>query len=145
MRDALTTRLSEALMAVAEELATTAVAGRVFVPEGTAVRAGRISLSKLIPAGTEVAVAVGFTTACWVGPAGASVPPLGRLVHHARARIDAKGRLNLDRRVRAYLDVPDPACFEVAVVSAVDVAGVVLIPIHDFARRLEDLTRDDRR
>ena len=54
------------------------------------------------------------------------------------APFDARGRVVLDRRARAYLAVADPAAFD-AVVLAPSGGGLLLVPVEGFDRRVEAL------
>jgi hypothetical protein len=65
-----------------------------------------------LPLGGLVAVVAGFRTVCWLGESDRSVPDLGRLAYRGVTRVDRRGRVVLDRRVRAWLGVPTPEVFE---------------------------------
>lgn len=127
--------------AVLAELLAGAVAGiaapsaPALTPTGVPVGRGRIGLGRHRAHlhGGDLAVAAGFATACWVGRASASPPPLGRLVWRGATALDVRGRLTLPREARAYLAPASPAAFEVVVV-AVD-GGLLLIPTDGGARR----------
>ena len=84
-------------------------------------------------------VAVGVASAVWLGPPGAASPNLGRLGYRSESRIDERGRIVLDVRVRSWLGVADAAAFEVVAVSA-DPVGVLVVPVEDFARRWQALS-----
>lgn len=79
--------------------------------------------------------AVGFGLACWLGPDAGAAPPLGRLWHRGGLGVDGRGRVRLDRRVRAYLDVGRPERFEVVPVPFQ--GGVLLVPVEGFHARWE--------
>ena len=81
----------------------------------------------------------GFASAAWVGPPTASAPHLGRLAYRSETRVDERGRLLLDFRVRDWLGVADPLAFEVVVVPA-EAGGLLIVPVEDFAHRWEAIT-----
>jgi hypothetical protein len=87
-----------------------------------------------------VAAVAGFGTVCWLGESDRSVPDLGRLAYRGVTRVDRRGRVVLDRRVRAWLGVPTPEVFEALTVPAA-AGGVWVVPVDDFARRFEAVTR----
>jgi hypothetical protein len=130
--------LAELLVTAAAELATPLPP--LPVPAGRPVTRGRVALGRyraiVAPHGT-CTVAVGFATAVWLGPPGASPPPLPGLIHRDTAAIDARGRAVLSRAVRAYLAVTDPEGFDTVVAAAG--GGLLLIPCEDFARRQREV------
>jgi hypothetical protein len=65
-----------------------------------------------------VTVVVGFATGRWVGRPDQRPLALGRLSYRAVTRIDQRGRLVLDRRVRVYLAVAVSDDFAVVTLSA---------------------------
>ena len=83
---------------------------------------------------------MGFASAAWVGPPTELAPNLGRLGYRSETRVDERGRLVLDLRVRNWLGVANPLAFEVVVVPAAP-AGLLVIPVEDFAHRWEVLNR----
>lgn len=126
-------------MAAATELSTTS-APDGLTPIGMRVENGRLTLGRLrdrveSERGAPVTVLVGFGLACWLGADAAAAPKFGRLTHRATVCVDERGRVVLDRRVRAYLSVTAPADFEVVPVQSP--GGLLLIPAEDFDRRLE--------
>lgn len=129
-------------MSAAEQLSATP-RGVDLAPAGIPVRYGRMSLARLrthLPEGEWLEVAAGFTTACWIGPPGTRSPELGRLAYRTHTRVDDRGRLSLDRRSRTWLAVADLNAFDAVVVPAPE-GGLLMIPVEDFARRWEVLTR----
>ncbi len=139
-RPASAARLAELLVSAAEELSTPA-GGIDLAPVGVPVRGGRMNLSRLrglLPADEWLDVAAGFATACWVGSAGQVHPDLGRLAYRCQTRVDVRGRLGLDRRVRTWLAVADVATFDVVTVALAD-GGLLVVPVEDFARRWKAL------
>lgn len=60
--------------------------------------------------------------------------------YRSRTRVDDRGRLSLDRRARTWLAVGELNRFDVVVVPAPD-GGLLVVPVEDFARRWEVLTR----
>lgn len=131
-------RLAELIVsAVTALVPSPAAAGPV--PTGVPVRRGRLHLGALrscLPADAPVSVTVGFATVCWLGPPDGRPPDLGRLTHRAESMVDARGRVVLDRRVRAWLSVADQASFEVITMRWPS-GGVLVIPVEGFARRFE--------
>lgn len=128
------------LVSLAAEVADASAPRRIPALLGVPVRSGRLHLGRLRPLvqsgpGDPVAFKVGFGLACWLGPDPGAAPGLGRLWSRGTVDVDPRGRLRLDRRVRAYLAVADPASFEVVPVS-VD-GGVLLVPAEDFPTRWE--------
>ena len=107
--------LAELLMSAATELTAAAPAADVLAPLGIPVIRGRLNLGlrrPLVTAGAgegRLAVVAGLRTACWLGPLTATPPDLGRIAHRGVAEVDPRGRVVLDRRARAWLDVADPA------------------------------------
>src|SRR5437899_3290405 len=92
--------------------------GRPTIPMATPVVGGRVTLPAVFDNTTPATlkVEVGLRSACFVGVEGAPVPGLGSLVHRAEVTLDARRRMTLDRRVRGFLAVADPSCFDVVVV-----------------------------
>lgn len=134
--------LGEALMSAATELAATA---EVTPPQpaGVPVHSGRLHVGRVrrwLPSEGPVEVAAGFATACWLGAPGEPCPDLGRLVHRSETAVDRRGRVVIGRQARAWLEVRDPAGFEV-VVMAVATGGVLVVPVEGFARRFEAVTQ----
>ena len=116
---------------------TTAVVVHAAVP----VSRSRVSLGGLrhvlggeLP--LPVQLVTGLRSACWVGAPDAAPPELGRLVHRAQSRIDGRGRLTLDRHVRAYLGVGDALDFEVVFVLP-PTGGVLIVPLEGVEERLD--------
>lgn len=104
------------------------------------VRGGRLSIGRLLPSlgaapPGPIAVCAGLRSACWLGPPGSTAPSLGRLVHHTTTRLDARGRVGLDRHVRGYLGVADPDAFAVVLVSLPG-SGLLVVPVDDIDQRL---------
>jgi hypothetical protein len=114
-----------------------------LVPSGAPVQRGRVHLGRLRPhlpdTGLPVVVAVGFSSVCWLGPSGVLVPDLGRMTYRSETSVDRRGRVVLDRRVRAWLALDDPAAFEALLMPAPAGAGVLVVPVADFARRLGEV------
>jgi hypothetical protein len=134
-------RLAELLMSAAAELAETP--RTELAPMGIPVRDGRLSLGRLrevLPVGERLEVVAGFSTACWIGPAETRAPDLGRLTYRSRTRVDRRGRAMLDYRARTWLAVPDANRFEVVAFPAPE-GGIVVMPVEDFARRWEVISR----
>jgi hypothetical protein len=138
-----TAELAQLLMNAATHLSSLDGARPPLVPVGIPIRRGRLHLGRLRPfldGADTVAVAVGFASAAWVGPRTEPAPNLGRLGYRSDTRIDERGRLVLDLRVRNWLGVANPLAFEVVVVPA-SPAGLLVIPVEDFAHRWEVLNR----
>ena len=115
---------------------------RLLPPLGIPVLRGQFSLGKLrlvvqAAVGDPVTVVAGFRLGCWLGRPGEPAPRLGRLWHRTEAAVDSRGRMRLDRRVRAYLDVADADSFEVVPIPLA--VGALLVPVEDFARRFEEV------
>jgi len=130
--------LVELLVTAAAEL--TAPLPPLPVPDGRPVTRGRVALGRyraLVAPQGVCAAAVGFNTAAWLGPPGASPPPLPGLHHSDTAAVDPRGRVVLSRAVRAYLAVEDVEAFDAVVVGIGD--GLLLIPCEDFARRQQEV------
>lgn len=134
-------RLAELLMSAAAELSE---APRLdLAPMGIPVRDGRLALGRLreiVPRGETLEVLAGFATACWIGPPGSRAPDLGRLAYRSRTGIDRRGRVMVDYRARAWLAVADANRFEV-VAFAAETGGILVMPVEDFARRWEVVSR----
>jgi len=114
-----------------------------LVPAGMPVRQGRLHLGRIrhwLPLDGPVVVVAGFGTAAWLGAPGDQPPDLGRHVYRSTATVDRRGRVVLDRRSRAWLAVDDPASFEAVAMPMARPAGVVVVPVEDYARRIEAVT-----
>jgi hypothetical protein len=61
------------------------------------------------------------------------------MVYRTVVRADRRGRVVLDRQARAWLALPDPAVFEALVMPA-PTAGVLVVPVEGFARRVAAVT-----
>lgn len=136
-------RLAELLVSAASQLTETGATRSSLTPMGIPIRRGRLHLGRLrnlLDTAEPVAVAAGFATAAWLGSPTASPPNLGRLAYRTETHTDARGRVVLDLRVRAWLAVEDPMCFEVITVPA-ERGGLLVVPIEDFARRWEVISR----
>jgi hypothetical protein len=132
-------RLAELLMSAATILTESQLARGVLSPAGIPVRRGRLHLGRLrhvLGTAESVAVTAGFATAAWLGPRDCSALDLGRLAYRTETSIDARGRVVLDLRVRAWLGVEQPMAFEVVAVPAPE-GGLLVVPVEDFARRWE--------
>jgi hypothetical protein len=132
-----TDRLAELLVSAASQLAESGGTRAGLTPTGIPICRGRLHLGRLrslLRPGETVAVVAGFATAVWLGSRSASPPNLGRLAYRSETRVDDRGRVVLDLRVRAWLGIEDPMRFEVVAVPAAR-AGLMLVPIDDFARR----------
>lgn len=130
-------------MTAASKLIETGPTPAALAPMGIPIRRGRLHLGRLrmlLDPAQPVAVAAGFATACWLGPVDAVAPDLGRLAYRSETTVDGRGRVVLDLRVRAWLGLADPMCFEVVAVPAGH-GGLLVVPIEDFARRWEVLNR----
>jgi hypothetical protein len=137
--------LAELLVSAAATLATPAVPGATgLAPAGMPVRQGRLHLGRVrhwLPPDGSVVVLAGFGTACWLGSPDLAPPDLGRHVHRSLATIDTRNRVVLGRRTRAWLAVADPASFEaVTLPLGWDCEGLLVVPVEDYARRLEAVT-----
>jgi hypothetical protein len=131
-------RLARLLASAAAELAEVPAGPSAWALLAVPVTVGRLHLARhqrhVSPReGRDVAVAVGFDGACWLGASGDESPPLGPLVHRTLATLDSRGRLHLDRRVRLWLAPPDPDAFGVLVLPAP--AGLYVVPVDGFDRR----------
>jgi hypothetical protein len=138
------TRLAELLVSAAATLDGTSKPGLDLAPTGVPVRSGRVHVARVrhwLPLRGELAVVVGFGNACWLGSPELQPPDLGRQVYRSTARIDGRGRVVLDRRTRAWLAVENAASFQ-AVTLPLGWAceGLLVVPVEDYARRLEAVT-----
>jgi hypothetical protein len=100
-------RLAELLVTAASQLTSTTSTRSALTPMGIPIRRGRLHLGRLrdlLEAGQPVAVTAGFGTAVWLG-CPAAAPDLGRLAYRTDTRVDGRGRVVLDLRVRAWLAV----------------------------------------
>ncbi|MGI8792483.1 MAG: hypothetical protein ACR2H3_04810 [Acidimicrobiales bacterium] len=132
--------LAELLMNAAAELAD---APRTeLVPIGIPVRGGLTlgRLRELLCRDETLEVVAGFAAGCWIGPAGVRAPDLGRLTYRSRTGLDRRGRVMLDHRARTWLAVEDPNRFEVVAFPA-EAGGILVMPVEDFARRWEVISR----
>jgi hypothetical protein len=114
-----------------------------LAPMGIPVRDGRLSLGRLrelLPRGETLEVVAGFATACWIGPPGSHAPDLGRLTYRSRTGVDRRGRVMFDYRARTWLAVAEPNRFEVVAFPA-EQGGILVMPVEDFARRWEVISR----
>jgi hypothetical protein len=128
-------------MSAAAELAE--VPRAELAPMGIPVRDGRVSLGRLrelLPQDETLEVVVGFAVACWIGPAGVRAADLGRLTYRSRTGVDRRGRAMLDYRARTWLAVQDPSRFEVVAFPA-EAGGILVMPVEDFSRRWEVISR----
>jgi hypothetical protein len=135
-------QLAELLMSAAAQLAEPGSTRAALAPAGIPIRRGRLHLGRLramVNGAEPVAVLAGFSTACWLGPRHGTAPNLGRLAFRSEARVDARGRVVLDLRVRAWLGVADANAFDVVAVPAVE-GGLLVVPVEDFARRWEAIS-----
>ena len=132
--------LQELLVMAAAALDTATPSPALLEPVGFPVRDGRMALGRqrvvLGPDAGKLTVAAGFNTAAWLGCADLAAPVLGRLVWRGTTTIDARGRVLLDRRARAYLSVADLAKFDVVVLRPAG-GGLLLVPLEGFEARLE--------
>jgi Enoyl-(Acyl carrier protein) reductase len=99
-------QLAELLMIAAIQLADPDPSGGALVPIGVPVRRGRLYLGRLrtlLDTTGQLTLGVGFATACWIGPPGATMPELGQLRYATNIEIEPRGRIVLDRRVRSWL------------------------------------------
>ena len=136
-------RLAELLVSAAERLAAPTPPSVVLAPMGVPVRSGRLHLGRLrslVAADVPLTVAAGFGTACWVGETGAVTPNLGRLGYRTTTVVDGRSRIVLDRRVRTWLAVEDERAFDAVTIPAPD-GGILVVPVEDFARRWEVISR----
>lgn len=134
-------RLLEAAMSAAVELAE-APDRSGLIPSGSPVCRGRLHLGRVrsrLPVDGPLVVVAGFGTVAWLGAPTDPVPHVGPMAYRAETGIDRRGRVLLDRRARAWLAVEDPASFEVLVMPARS-AGVLVVPVEDFARRLGEVS-----
>lgn len=116
---------------------------RGLAPMGIPVRDGRVSvgrLRELLPRDETLELVTGFDLACWIGPRAAQAPDLGRLTYRSRSSVDYRGRVPLDYRCRTWLAVADPNRFDVVAFPA-EAGGIVIMPVEDFARRWEVISR----
>lgn len=136
-------RLAEMLMTAVTRLAEPVLTTTgSLVPIGVPVRHGRLHLGRLrsmFDTTEPLNVAVGFATACWIGARGMPFPSLGRLGYRSATDVDSRGRVVLDHRVRAWLGVPEPMCFDVVTAPAAD-GGLLIMPVDDFARRWKEIS-----
>ena len=138
--DAIPSReLAELLVSAATRLTENDPGRAALAPMGLPIRRGRLHLGRLRPLldpTQPVAVAAGFATAAWLGAQDMSAPHLGRLAYRSETRVDERGRVVLDLRIRAWLGIEDPMCFEVVAIPVAE-GGLLVVPIEDFARRWE--------
>jgi len=131
-------RLAELLMIAATRLAEPDPSIGSLVPIGVPVRRGRLHLGRLrtlFDTADPLIVGVGFATACWIGQRGIPVPNLGRLGYRSATDVDSRGRVVLDHRVRAWLGVDSPMCFDVVTAPAAD-GGLLIVPVIAIERLL---------
>jgi hypothetical protein len=136
-------RLAELLVSAAAHLVTPGSPRAALTPAGIPIGRGRVHLGRLrslLDGADALAVVTGFGTAAWLGPRTVAAPNLGRLVYRATTRLDGRGRVVLDARVRNWLAVADPLAFEAVIVPAPS-GGVLVVPVDEFARRWEVITR----
>jgi len=95
---------------------------------------------EVLPRGETLEVGAGFSSACWIGPPGSRAPDLGRLTYRSRTGVDRRGRVMLDYRARTWLAVDDANRFEVVAFPA-EAGGILVMPVEDFARRWEVISR----
>jgi len=135
--------LLSAAAALAEPEPSTAAG---LVPAGVPVVEGRVALGRYrwLLAGREPGdtfnVVVGFATACWIGRPGAVAPRLGELAYRGVVTPDVRGRVLLDRTMRAYLHVADGNRLSAVIVPLPDGGqpdAVLVIPTEGFAARCE--------
>lgn len=128
-------------MTAVETTGTPPVVGGLL-PPGSPVESGRVHLGRLrsqLPTG-RVTVLVGFASLAWLGDPEVTTPPdLGRMVYRSDVSVDRRGRVVLDRRARAWLAVADPASFDALVMTS-PAGGVLVVPVEDFALRVEGVT-----
>lgn len=130
-------------MSAAATLTEAPTPDSVLAPAGMPVRNGRLHLARIrhwLPLDGELVVVTAFATGCWLGSAGDQPPDLGRHVYRSTAVVDTRGRVVLDRRSRAWLAVTNPALFQAVAMPLQRPAGVVVVPIEDYARRIEAVT-----
>ena len=75
------------------------------------------------------------TPGSWFRPHGIPVPNLGRLGYRSETDVDSRGRVVLDLRVRAWLGVDSPMCFDVVTAPAAD-GGLLIVPVIAIERLL---------
>jgi hypothetical protein len=135
-------RLAELLVSAAAQLSSPS-ARVALAPAGVPIRRGRLHLGRLrslLDGAESVVVTVGFASAVWLGRVGSAAPDLGRLAYRSDTRVDSRGRVVLDARVRSWLAVGDPMAFDVVIVPAAE-GGLLVVPVDDFARRWEVISR----
>ena len=135
-------RLAELLMSAVTRLAEPDPTTGSLVPIGVPVRRGRLHLGRLqsmFDTTEPLSVAVGFATAGWIGARSVALPNLGRLGYRSATDVDSRGRVVLDHRVRAWLGVADPMCFDVVIAPAAD-GGLLIVPVDEFARRWQAIS-----
>jgi hypothetical protein len=136
-------RLAELLVTAASHLTSASSTRPALAPMGIPIRCGRLHLGRLrglLESAEPVAVTAGFGTAVWLGSRDVSPPDVGRLAYRTETQVDNRGRVVLDLRVRAWLAVEDPMSFEAVAVPA-EWGGLLILPIEDFARRWEVISR----
>ena len=134
--------LLELLVSAAASLGEPSPGGPVLVPAGVPISDGRFSvgrLSRWLPDG-ELSVVTGFATACWLGSPTDPPPPLGRHVYRSFSTVSARSRLRIDHRSRAWLAVTDASFFDAVPIPWTDPLGLLLVPVEDYARRIEAVT-----
>ncbi|MCU1395305.1 MAG: hypothetical protein JWM34_3733 [Ilumatobacteraceae bacterium] len=135
-------QLAELIMIAGSKLADEDRVSGALVPTGIPVRRGRLYLGRLrtlLDSSERPSLGVRFATACWIGPAGGSMPNLGQLRYAATIDVDPRGRLVLDRRVRSWLAVDTPMCFDVITAPASE-GGVLVVPVDGFAQRWQAIS-----
>jgi hypothetical protein len=135
-------RLPDLLELLVSAAASPTPAGPALVPAGVPISDGRFSvgrLSRWLPDG-EVAVVTGFATACWLGSPTDAPPSLGRHVYRSFSTVSARNRLRIDHRSRAWLAVADASFFDAVPIPWTDPLGLLLVPVEDYARRVEAVT-----
>jgi hypothetical protein len=138
-------RLAELLVSAAAELSEVPPPPSPWRLLGVPARRGRLHLGphrelvRSAGAPGEVIVLVTFGGVCWLGTEVAEAPELAGLVHSTRTTLDARGRVQLDRRVRTWLAVPDRDDFDVLFIPAEQ--GLIVVPLHNVDVRLAGCSR----
>lgn len=105
-------------------------------PVGIPIRRGRFNLGELrefVEAQVPLVAVAWSGAGCWIGHPD-NVPQVGRLRYQTPIAVDSRGRMVLNRSLRAWLGVSTPNDFE-AFTFEWPPSGIVAIPVERFSSR----------